>query len=119
MPQDPFVEYGLATSFAVGMIHGIGAETPTQLLVFLVAVQSGGRIAGATLLAAFVGGLIASNTLIALASTFGFLRAGRNFVVYASVAVLVGCFSLVVRSVVSVWSRRRHACNPRGVGSTG
>jgi ABC-type nickel/cobalt efflux system permease component RcnA len=96
MPDDPFTEYGPATSLAVGMIHGVGAETPTQLLVFLVAVQAGGRVAGATLLAAFVGGLVASNTLIALASTFGFLRAARNFFVYASVAVLVGCFSLVV-----------------------
>jgi ABC-type nickel/cobalt efflux system permease component RcnA len=96
MPDDPFMEYGPATSWVVGMIHGIGAETPTQLLVFLVAVQAGGRVAGATLLAAFVGGLILSNTLIALASTFGFLRAGRNFYAYASVAVLVGCFSLVL-----------------------
>jgi ABC-type nickel/cobalt efflux system permease component RcnA len=96
MPDDPFLEYGTATSLVVGIIHGIGAETPTQLLVFLVAVQAGGRIAGATLLVAFVAGLVVSNTLITLASTFGFLRAERNFFLYASVAVLVGSFSLVL-----------------------
>jgi cytochrome c biogenesis protein CcdA len=96
MPDDPFLEYGAATSFLVGMIHGIGAETPTQLLVFVVAVQAGGRITGVALLASFVVGLIASNTLIAVASTFAFLRAERNFLVYASVAVLAGGFSLVV-----------------------
>ncbi len=96
MPKDPFMEYGTATSLIVGIVHGIGAETPTQILLFLVAVQVGGRIAGAALLTAFIAGLIVSNTLIALASTFGFLRAGRSFVAYASVAVLAGSFSLVL-----------------------
>ena len=42
MPVDPFVTYGRATSVGVGMLHGIGAETPTQILLFLAAASTGG-----------------------------------------------------------------------------
>jgi ABC-type nickel/cobalt efflux system permease component RcnA len=96
MPADPFLEYGATTALAVGMIHGVGAETPTQVLLFASAVGAGGRVSGAILLASFVVGLLASNTLVALASTFGFLRAGRSFPLYASVSVAVGIASLAL-----------------------
>ncbi|MGH2748944.1 MAG: hypothetical protein ACRDKB_13635 [Actinomycetota bacterium] len=96
MPEDPFVEYGSVTSFGVGMIHGIGAETPTQVLLFLTAAGVGGRVAGVGLLIAFLVGLLVSNSLVAFASTYGFLRAGRSFPVYAIVAVLTAVFSLVL-----------------------
>lgn len=96
MPNDPFTEYGRVTAFAVGMIHGIGAETPTQILLFLVAVQAGGRLAGALLLITFLVGLLASNSLVALSSTLGLLSAERNFFLYATVAALAGALSLVL-----------------------
>jgi len=81
------------------MLHGVGAETPTQVLVFVAAAGAGGRVAGVLLLVAFVAGLLASNTLIAATSTVGFLNAARSFAVYAGVAVLTGTFSLVIGSV--------------------
>jgi len=99
MPDDPFLAYGRATSFLVGMLHGVGAETPTQVLVFVAAAGAGGRVAGVLLLVAFVAGLLASNTLIAATSTVGFLNAARSFAVYAGVAVLTGTFSLVIGSM--------------------
>src|SRR5262249_44153000 len=34
LPDDPFPSYGTATAFGVGVLHGIGAETPTQILLF-------------------------------------------------------------------------------------
>lgn len=96
LPADPFMEYGTITSVGVGMLHGVGAETPTQVLLFLSAVGAGGRVAGAILLVTFLIGLFVSNSLIALASTFGFLRAGRNFLAYATVAVVTGTLSLAL-----------------------
>lgn len=96
LPADPFMEYGAMTCVGVGMLHGIGAETPTQVLLFLSAVGAGGRAAGAILLSTFLIGLFVSNSLIALASTFGFLRAGRNFLVYAAVALVTGTLSLAL-----------------------
>jgi high-affinity nickel-transport protein len=96
LPDDPFANYGRGTAFTVGMLHGVGAETPTQILLFVAAAGVGGRTAGVLMLVAFLVGLLSSNTLIALASTFGFLGAARNWAVYLSVALLTGTFSLVI-----------------------
>jgi high-affinity nickel-transport protein len=96
VPDDPFMNYGRATAFSVGMLHGVGAETPTQLLLFVSAAGVGGHTGGVLMLVAFLAGLLSSNSAVALASTFGFLKATRNFTVYATVAVVTGTFSLAL-----------------------
>ena len=96
MPDDPLVTYGRATSFGVGMIHGVGAETPTQVLLFLTAAGAGGTGVGVVLLVCFLAGLITSNTGIAVATTFGFLSTSGNFRAYVAVSVLIATFSLVL-----------------------
>lgn len=100
LPADPFVTYGRPTALAVGALHGIGAETPTQILLFLAAARAGGTAIGIALLLCFVVGLVASNTVVALTATFGFLRASRNFAVYAAVSVVTAAFSLVVGALL-------------------
>ena len=99
MPDDPFANYGPKTAFGVGMIHGIGAETPTQVLLFLTAAGAGGKGAGMLLLGCFLIGLLTSNTVIALAGTFGFLGASRNFALYVGVSVVTAAFSFVIGSI--------------------
>ena len=96
MPEDPFRSYGTASSVAIGMIHGVGAETPTQVLLFLSAAGVGGRAAGIAVLVVFLVGLFIANSAVALASTFGYLNASRNFGVYATVAAITGGASLVM-----------------------
>ena len=96
VPDDPFVSYGSKSAFGVGMIHGIGAETPTQVLIFVTAAGAGGRAAGLLLLGSFIVGLLSSNTLIALAGTFGCLGASANFKLYVTVSVTTALFSLVI-----------------------
>jgi len=97
-PDEPFMNYGRGTSFGVGMLHGVGAETPTQVIIFFTAAGAG-EAAGFAVLASFIVGLLASNTLITLGSAFGFLRAQRNFAVYATVAVITAVFSLVLGTI--------------------
>jgi high-affinity nickel-transport protein len=97
--DDAFMNYGRATAFGVGMIHGIGAETASQLLIFLAVVGAGGAAAGVVVLSSFIIGLLASNTLITLGTTFGYLRASKNFAIYVGVAVVTGLFSLVIGSI--------------------
>jgi high-affinity nickel-transport protein len=99
VPDDPFLNYGRATAFGIGMIHGIGAETPTQVLIFLAAAGAGGKGVGLLVLACFLVGLLSSNSLIAVAGSFGFLRASKSFLVYAAVSMLTATFSLVVGAV--------------------
>ena len=98
-PDDTFMNYGRATAFGVGMIHGIGAETPTQVLIFLSAAGAGGTGVGVLVLLAFIVGLLASNTLITLGSAMGFLRASKNFPIYDGVAIVTGVFSLVIGTI--------------------
>jgi high-affinity nickel permease len=95
-PDDPFVDYQRGTSFLVGMLHGVGAETPTQIVIFTAAAGAGGKAAGIAVLGAFLLGLVTSNSIITVGSAFGFLRASKNFAVYATVAVITGVFSLAI-----------------------
>lgn len=97
--DDPVPSYGRATSFGVGMIHGVGAETPTQVVIFLAAAGAGGPLVGIVVLLMFLLGLLASNSLITVGSAIGFLRAGRNFPVYAAVALVTAAFSLFIGTV--------------------
>ena len=95
-PADPLASYGTKTALGIGALHGIGAETPTQVLVFLAAAGAGGPGAGLVVLAVFLVGLVVSNSLIALGSAFGFLAASRRFAVYASLGAVTGVMSLGV-----------------------
>jgi len=96
LPTDVFPTYGGATAFGVGVLHGIGAETPTQVLLFLAAARAGGTVAGITLLLCFIVGLVAANTVVAITAAFGLVGASRNFPLLATVSVVTAAFSLVV-----------------------
>jgi len=56
--------YGTSSTFLVGVIHGLGAETPTQILLFLMAANLGGTGAGLLGLLMFIVGLLVMNTLM-------------------------------------------------------
>lgn len=99
LPDDPFVEYGRGTSFLVGMLHGVGAETPTQMVLFASAAGAASAWVGSSFLVAFVVGLMISNTAVAFASRLGALNAERNFVAFATVSLVVAGLSLYLGTV--------------------
>ena len=80
----------------MGMIHGIGAETATQTLIIAGAAGATSAATGSFLLIAFVVGLILSNTIVTLASTMGIMGLGGSKIVYKTLGIIVGSFSLVV-----------------------
>jgi hypothetical protein len=96
MPDDPFAAPGVAAATGVGLLHGVCAETPTQVLVFLAAADVSGVAGGVALLVCFVGGLLASNTAIALVAARGYISAERNFRLYAGIAIANAIVSLVL-----------------------
>jgi len=95
LPDEPRDAGGRA-AFGVGVLHGIGAETPTQVVLFAAAAGAAGALTGELLLVAFTLGLLAANTVVAVAVTTGFLQAERHFGVYAAIAVVSAAFSIVL-----------------------
>lgn len=88
--------YGVRTAFTIGMFHGIGAETATQAFLFLTVAGAGGKLLGGLMLAAFVLGLVISNSAITIASLFGFRVARRGSVALRVAGGAVAAFSLFV-----------------------
>jgi high-affinity nickel-transport protein len=84
------------TSVGVGMLHGVGAETPTQVVTFLAAAQAGGVAAGMVVLVTFLVGLFASNTVITVASAYGFREASRRRSWQMGLGAVTAVVSLVV-----------------------
>jgi cytochrome c biogenesis protein CcdA len=88
--------YGARTSFGVGMIHGIGAETGTQVLIIAAVGGAAGAGLGIPMMIAFIIGLLISNTLIVVVSSTGFVASQARQRVYVVFGALAGAFSLVV-----------------------
>ena len=91
--------YGARTSFGVGMIHGIGAETGSQVL--LIAAVGGASSAGlgVPMLFAFVVGLLISNFGIVILSSVSFVSSQARERLYVSIGAIAGIFSLVVGTI--------------------
>lgn len=92
---EPFTwNYGSKSVFAIGILHGLGAETPTQLMLFLLAASLGGTMLGLLGLLAFAVGLVVMNGMMtaALSSVYGTHRPQ----LYRAVAVAGAVYSLTV-----------------------
>ncbi len=62
---EPFrFDYSGKSVFLIGVLHGLGAETPSQLMLFLLAASLGGTTRGFFGLIAFAAGLILMNGLM-------------------------------------------------------
>src|SRR5919204_4240480 len=94
-PSAHSTQYGPKTAFGVGMIHGVGAETGSQALL-LAGVAGVTGTTGIVILLAFVAGLLASNTLVAVVSASGFIGAQRLRTLYVLVGLVAGLGSLLI-----------------------
>jgi cytochrome c biogenesis protein CcdA len=88
--------YGPRTAFGVGMIHGIGAETATQVLLITAIGGAASLGLGIPMMIAFVVGLVISNTVIVIISASGFLASRSRTSIYVVIGIIAGVFSLVV-----------------------
>lgn len=98
-PQGSYWNYDSKSVFGIGIVHGLGAETPSQLLIFLLAANLGGVAKGFLGLAMFVIGLLAMNTIMTASASglFGFSARAPRFQ-YAVTAV-TAVYSLIVGSI--------------------
>lgn len=97
---EPFrFKYDRSSVFVVGIIHGLGAETPSQLLLFLLAAHLGGTSRGVLGLVAFLVGLLAMNTLMTASASGLFASSTRRPGLQTLVTSLTAVYSFAVGSI--------------------
>lgn len=96
----PFAfQYNQSSVFVVGIIHGLGAETPSQLLLFLLAANLGGTSRGFVGLLAFIAGLLLMNTLMTASASGIFAGSTHRPRLQTIVTSLTAAYSLIIGTV--------------------
>lgn len=97
---DPFTfRYDQSSVFLVGIIHGLGAETPSQLLLFLLAANLGGTSRGLIGLGCFIAGLLVMNTLMTASASGVFAGSKHRPRLQITVTSLTAAYSFVVGAI--------------------
>jgi len=91
--------YGTSSTFLVGVIHGFGAETPTQILLFLMAANLGGTAAGLLGLLAFIIGLLVMNTLMCASAAGLFTATLARPNALKALTLATSAYSIVVGAI--------------------
>jgi len=101
LPQpEPFrFQYDRSSVFAVGVIHGLGAETPSQLLLFLLAANLGGTSLGFLGLLCFIAGLLVMNTMMTASASGIFASSKHRPRLQMFVTSLTAAYSFVIGSI--------------------
>lgn len=105
---EPFAwTYTEGSVFGIGVLHGLGAETPSQLMVFLLAASLGGTSKGFLGLLAFAIGLIVMNAMMTagLSGVFGTVNSRNRMRRWA--AATGAAYSLAV-GLIFLWGASGH-----------
>jgi high-affinity nickel-transport protein len=70
--------YTAAGAMAVGVLHGVGAETGTQAVVLVSASHVGNAGDGVVVLAGFVAGIVVTTGVLALGAAYGWASLGAR-----------------------------------------
>jgi high-affinity nickel-transport protein len=92
-------QYNAPAAFGIGMIHGFGAETGTQVLLIAAVGGSSTHVLGVMILLSFISGLLISNTIVALVTCAGFVNSAKFKSLFVTTSVVTGIFSLVVGTI--------------------
>jgi len=91
--------YSTTSTFLVGVIHGLGAETPTQILLFLMAAHLGGTSVGLLGLMMFIVGLVVMNTIMCASAAGLFSATVARPNALRAVTLLTSAYSIVVGTI--------------------
>ncbi|HEY1678436.1 MAG TPA: hypothetical protein VGG04_12045 [Candidatus Sulfotelmatobacter sp.] len=91
--------YGTKSTFVVGVIHGLGAETPTQILLFLMTANLGGTGAGLLGLLMFILGLLVMNTLMCASAAGLFSATLSHPTALRALTLATSVYSMIVGAI--------------------
>jgi high-affinity nickel-transport protein len=91
--------YDRSSVLSVGMIHGLGAETPSQLLLFLLAANLGGTSRGLFGLLSFIAGLLVMNTIMTASASGIFAGSKARPGVQIVITSLTALYSFVIGTI--------------------
>lgn len=82
--------------FVIGILHGVGAETPSQLALFFLAANLGGTSRGLMGLLAFAVGLVTMNALMTASMGGAFRARGHHPRFYHAIAWTGAAYSCII-----------------------
>ena len=98
--------YGTTSTFLVGVIHGLGAETFTQVSLFLATASLGG-VEGLLGLLMFIVGLLVMNTLMCAAAAGLFSATLQHPNALRTLTLATSAYSIVVGAIFLLGSGNR------------
>jgi high-affinity nickel-transport protein len=98
--DDAFADVDRRGAFLVGLLHGTGASTPTQVVLFASTATAGSTAAAAVVLGAFVLGLVVADLGIAAAWVSGLVGARRAPSLQLGLGVVTGVASLTLGALI-------------------
>ncbi|PZE20456.1 hypothetical protein [Paenibacillus xerothermodurans] len=90
------MKISLIGAVIVGIVHGIGAETPTQVALISTAVGLNNVLASVLQIVLFTLGLFAATVGITFIASWGFMKARFTRVAYILLGCLTGGYSVVL-----------------------
>ena len=88
--------YGASTSGLIGVVHGIGAETGSQVLLLAAVAGATTSLTATLVLSSFVFGMLITNSLMIFGMAMGWARTTPHKSINILIGLLFSCFSLTV-----------------------
>lgn len=82
--------------FVIGILHGVGVESPTQIFAIGAALTMGSSLLGMGLLSMFVIGMIVSFMGVAMLAIYGFQTARQRNLIFLVLSLLSAAFSIYI-----------------------
>lgn len=98
--EEPLAEVDRRGAFLVGLLHGTGASTPTQVVLFATTAAAGSTSDAAVVLAAFVLGLVLTDLGVAAVWVSGLVGARRAPSVQLALGLVTGVASLTLGALI-------------------
>jgi cytochrome c biogenesis protein CcdA len=99
-PHKPTQLCNWQCALAIGALHGIGAETGTQVILLTSVAGSNNLAASLMMLSSFITGMLASSIIIATIASEGYYRAASSRIWLKAIGSLVAVLSILIGTLL-------------------